>query len=363
MKIDKIVFSSSEEYSGFWNIQSFVWNKFLGIEPVCLLWGKIKNTDMSDKYGQIIEKEYDENLVKSLQLTWSKFHHTATEPNTTWIIGDMDLVPLQKAWFTDKIEKVHEDSYTHLASTEHERRGDVLDARLNYPGWPYRTGRGLIFNPDIYLKRFNNGITGLPVWGGFVSGPHADCGADLPAYYHAAKGSTFTKALNLNDGSFKEQVSYIIDKNKFGYGPQRNITVEQAAIELSHVPVPKEELYYWLADENYTSYKIYHAIKDRKIRYEIAAVPWGNPVDRLDRATWDGSKYEWGLVPVLHGERGPAASFCTLKYNMPKELRGQDASLHAALQRSFIIDIHCHRPYEEQESALREMVMTAWSNQ
>ena len=99
MKIDKIIFSCSEEYSDFWNINAQVWKNFLNIEPVCLLFGKKKNTNMSDEHGQIIEMPILPNLNKLLQLTWSKFWYTKNEPNTTWIIGDIDMIPLQREHF------------------------------------------------------------------------------------------------------------------------------------------------------------------------------------------------------------------------------------------------------------------------
>ena len=84
MKIDKIVFSTSEEFSPFWNIQSYIWKEKLGIEPVCILWGDIKKTNMKDTYGEIIEKKYNPDLLKSFQLTWSKFYQPYTEPDKTW---------------------------------------------------------------------------------------------------------------------------------------------------------------------------------------------------------------------------------------------------------------------------------------
>jgi hypothetical protein len=40
MKIQKAIFSSSEEYSDFWDTQLRVFKEALGIEPVCLLFGK-----------------------------------------------------------------------------------------------------------------------------------------------------------------------------------------------------------------------------------------------------------------------------------------------------------------------------------
>jgi hypothetical protein len=358
MKIDKIVFSSSEEYSDFWNLQSFIWNKFLGIEPVCLLWGKVKNTNMHDRYGQIIEKEYNEDLVKSFQLTWSKFHHTSTEPETTWIIGDMDLVPLQTKWFRKEIESVDEDSYTHLASAEHERRmisrrPEMINEILNPDAEEHW------IRPEFYMQLYAENRVGLGAYGGFLAGPG---GADLPAYYHAAKGKTFIKALDLDKGSFEDQVREVIQSNKFGYGPQHTLTKAEAQKHLSHIPIDKQELYYWLADENYTSHKIYNAIKEKKIRYEIANVPSGTPIDRLDRSDWTGEAYTWGLERVLQGRWSAHPSFLEFLHNFPPGLReiGPGMTMDAFLKRRYFIDIHCHRPYKEQKDSLQQIVMTSF---
>ena len=102
MKIDKVVFSSSELFAPFWNVQAKVWGE-MGIEPVCLLWGKVENTDMDPSLGEIIEMEFNPDLFESFQITWSKFYHTLSEPDTTWIIGDMDQIPLRRSRFLDDI--------------------------------------------------------------------------------------------------------------------------------------------------------------------------------------------------------------------------------------------------------------------
>ena len=55
MKIDKVIFSSSEEYSCWWNIQSKIWKTFLNIDPVLLLYGSKDRHNLSEEYGEIIE--------------------------------------------------------------------------------------------------------------------------------------------------------------------------------------------------------------------------------------------------------------------------------------------------------------------
>ena len=71
MKIDKVIFSTSEEYSKFWNIQSKIYKEVLDIEPICILYGEKKNTDMTEEYGKVIERDFDPTLPKVLQITWS----------------------------------------------------------------------------------------------------------------------------------------------------------------------------------------------------------------------------------------------------------------------------------------------------
>jgi hypothetical protein len=55
IKIDKVIFSTSERFSVFWNLNSRIWKTKLGVEPVCLLFGDRSNTNMSEEFGKIIE--------------------------------------------------------------------------------------------------------------------------------------------------------------------------------------------------------------------------------------------------------------------------------------------------------------------
>lgn len=248
---------------------------------------------MSDKYGQIIEKKYNPDLIKSFQMTWSKFHHTQTEAETTWLIGDIDLVPLQTEWFSDKIEDLPDDVYTHLAYGEIPR----------------------YCNKD--LKSFEK-------LGGYVNG-----GIDLAAYYHAAKGKTFTKALGLDECDFATQIRRVVEDGRFGLGPVNGLTPKQAMANYSYIPIPKEEIYYWVADENYSSYRIHNAHKQGIIEFSSHITPNGYPHDRLDRSTMRNGKYLGNL---------------------------------SQLKNNGYIDIHCDRPYDKQEGALKRVVEAAWDD-
>lgn len=216
MKIDKIIFTSSEEYSGYWNLNSRVCKEYLGIEPVCFLFGKKKNTDMNENYGQIIEKDFLPTIPKLLQITWYKFFHTMCEPETTWMIGDIDQIPLQKKLFIDDIKSIPNDHYVHLNSAY------VCQ---------------LVGKPDNTWETMGGNIRG---------------GADLAGHYHVAKGKIFQKCLQFRS-SLEEDVQHIVSENKYGLG----ITHPGWTSNLENI--------YWCGEENYSSEVLFKNIIEQKI--------------------------------------------------------------------------------------------------
>jgi len=324
MKIDKVVFSTSEEFSPFWNIQSYIWKEKLGIEPVCILWGDVKNTNMKDTYGEIIEKKYNRDMIKSFQLTWSKFYHPITEPDKVWMIGDIDLIPLQKNHFTSKIKDLPDDVYTHLAY-------DILN-------------KG---------KKFQE--SGM-----------------LTANYHVAKGKTFIKGLGLDECSFEEQIKRVTqdEYNRFGQSTtEKHMKDHQQWTDDHGYPCfispenDNTEISYWQADERYSTWRLRRSIgcdssselpgpwwvdknsygnsneplpfqKDRQIEFssdvtlDLSFSPHGGLVDRVDRCEFRNGNYtNWN--PVKLKEHG-------------------------------YVDMHCWRPYHEQENSMLEVLSHAW---
>tara|TARA_R110001592_G_scaffold24785_5_gene95088 strand:+ start:109 stop:900 length:792 start_codon:yes stop_codon:yes gene_type:complete len=169
MKIDKVLWASSVEYSDFWNINSFVHKKFLGLDCVLLLYGKKNDLDLSEEFGEVVECDFEKGCPKIPQLVFNKWHFTRNEPDTTWLIGDIDQIPLQKEYFVDQLINVEENKYVHLAE-------DVFQTLLQAPDWKLNRER-------------------------------------LVGHYHAAKGSIFTKALNL-EKSLREHTDNLIESAK-----------------------------------------------------------------------------------------------------------------------------------------------------
>jgi len=169
MKIDKVLFTCNEnkEYIGFWNSISRYFKNTIGIEPVLYFLGNADNIEISSEYGEIRQVDPIEGVPTRIQALWGKFYFTKDEPDTTWLIGDLDLYHFDKTYF--------------------DIEGDYDYCHLNEDG--YHTGKNWR-NSDL---------------------------VDLPGYYHIAKGSTFKDIFNL-DESFKDQVVFIRDCKKYGVG-------------------------------------------------------------------------------------------------------------------------------------------------
>lgn len=250
MKIDKVIFASSDDeyYSSFWNTQAKLWKCGLGIEPVCLLFGKKTNTDMNEEYGKIIEMEYLPDLPKLIQLTWSKFNYPTCEPDTTWIMGDIDMLPLSKRFFTEFIADIPDDSFAHLNAS-----GNV------YSG-----------NPD----RFH--VEGSQVHGKFKGSGFVGC--DLPGHYWTGRGKRFE--IFTEGKTFEQQVHQIANSGRHGLGP----------IESPSYNPSKPDSWYWCAEEMRSSELMYDAIKNGQVAY----VPrYYTSNQRIDRSTWAFNDYQY----------------------------------------------------------------------
>lgn len=251
MKIDKVLFScsASAEYSPFWNLQSKIFRTKLGIEPVCLLYGKKADVNMSEEFGQVIEVEHDPDLPWALQLVWSKFHHPTTEPDTTWLIGDIDLIPLQRAHFIEKLAGLPDDAWVHLNA------GGISQPRVGCFDGFLRQGS----------QRTCRDQGGAP-------------GADLPGHYHVAKGRQFT--LFTQGRAFLDQIRHIVDSDRYGMGVMDRYPKEKK--------VQEPYWYYWCAEENYTSELIQAAIRDGKLNFVPVYYNNTNNTDRLGRDVFPG---------------------------------------------------------------------------
>lgn len=186
MKIDKILFISDSNinYLSFWNSISKYYKTRFGLD--CKLFFIGEKTDdneefLSEEYGEVEVVKPLENIPIIIQSLWGKFWFTQTEPDTTWLIGDIDLYLLNKEYFEDCMAKIPDGSYGHI----------------NANG--YKCGDWWL-NPK----------------------------AGIPGYFHCATGKKFKEYLELSD-SFEQDCSYIYNSKKYGILYNGSILNEEQA--------------------------------------------------------------------------------------------------------------------------------------
>lgn len=274
MKIDKIVFCCSEYYAPFWNIQSQIWKTKFGVDPVCLLFANRMNCSLSEKYGQVIECAFDRSLPDIIQLQFKKFFHPTTEPDKTWMIGDIDQIPLQTEHFLNNLEAVRDDAYCHFNYT-------LCGQMRNLPG-------------EVYLKR-----------GAYVNG-----GFDLPGHYHCAKGYHY-QHLYFKNRPFREVVAEIVASKRYGMvqeDAQRNLTKQ---IHGS----------FWVAEEMYTSEHLWYGFKKGTVpelylkEYHI----FDQKIDRVGKmgGQWSGTDYVYDAEKLKN--RGYVDIHCMRPYHIQEK--------------------------------------------
>ena len=138
MKIDKVIMSCNDNpyYSEFWPLVSKVWKERIGIDPVLVYIGDASN--ISTEYGEVVEVEKLEDVPIHTQAQWARFWYTQFEPETMWLLSDIDMMPLSKQFFTDSVNDISREIEpmvhfnTNLKYFDDSKVWDI-DKELNVP--------------------------------------------------------------------------------------------------------------------------------------------------------------------------------------------------------------------------------------
>jgi hypothetical protein len=154
MKIDYVIVSTdnNELYDGYWEIIKEAWIKIVGATPILV---SVGDNDFFEKYSDHILIGYKkvEGIETSFQSQIARIFATSLYDDKTFLISDLDMIPLSKSYFVDNANEVNDDSI-------------------------------LIYTSDAY--GYNNQIR-------------------YPMCYNLAKGKTFKEILDINK-SFEEFV-------------------------------------------------------------------------------------------------------------------------------------------------------------
>jgi len=241
-----IVFSTSPEYSDFWNLQAKIWRTKFHYNPICLLFGE--NKGLSEEYGEVHEMALHTNVPKVIQIVWSKFLYPSLRPDDVWIIGDIDMFPLQTDYFKNVINTFNSGrSYIHLNSQGNIPNNDCWShhkAAINKEN-------EIIVNP-IYNRNF-------------------------PAHYHVAFGDVFQ---DLYKPTFsKKDYDYFLNLPEY-----KELLASQEQVSLSDFT---EVL--WCKEEQRSTEEIQKACNSNHIQF--IGTGYNNKIERIDRNQAVNGKY------------------------------------------------------------------------
>lgn len=246
MKIDKVIFTIDDNphYKGFWSSISKHYNTKLKIRPkLFVISSKIGLNEYDETNGDVEFVDAIPNIPTIIQALIGKFYFTNTEPKTVWLIGDLDLYPMQHFHFKGRISDISDDMYVHL-------------------------------NPHAYGVDWRYRINGLA------------------GYFHVAKGQTFSEELSFTNKTFFDVVNEIYTGDRWGikfHGLPASVESKEANSE-----------YGWFCcEEMYTGELL------RDSRKLIEVTPINGAYNRIDRSNiiYEPEKIKNGYYIDFHSVR------------------------------------------------------------
>lgn len=131
MKIDYAVMGTTQDwYMDFWPSVSRVWRDFFKITPVLGIIGD-EETDFIEKNGTLIKYFKKTNKAsEGYQAQFSRFL-LCRDLKGTSIITDIDILPLSREYFIEKIKDISEDKFV-LFTSDHKDSLDMSQYPMCY---------------------------------------------------------------------------------------------------------------------------------------------------------------------------------------------------------------------------------------
>lgn len=169
MKIDIAVVSSTPDpfYLDFWPLIARTWRDVMDIEPV-LIYTPNDGAELDDSHGKIIPMPQVHGVPSYLQALWSRYWMTQFWPDKTIILSDIDMLPLSRSYFVDRLESIPDSTYLHL-TREHPRLPSCYHVATG-SNFKRVLNLGMDFPSSLYCIMRHLGHEGLsalplPFWG------------------------------------------------------------------------------------------------------------------------------------------------------------------------------------------------------
>lgn len=195
---------ANENYIQFWPVVAKAWQEIVGIRPTLALIAS-NDINVDESLGDVIRFAPIKNVPTALYAQCIRLLLPAIFPDDVCIISDMDMIPLQKNYFTDPIKDIPHD---HIAVY----RSKTL---LRYKQYPmcYVAAKGCLF-ADIFNINDKNQIPEIiQQWSKTFSSAW-DTDQKL-LYEHITRWNKFATHCTLLDVPVKR-----IDRAHWGYNQQ-----------------------------------------------------------------------------------------------------------------------------------------------
>lgn len=116
MKVDKVILGSTTHpfYLDFWPLVSKIWKIKFNIHPVLILIQDDENVKTTEEYGTVIYQKPIKDVPLNIQAQCCRYFYPRYEADTTWMISDIDMLPISKSYFIDSILNISDDKFVNL---------------------------------------------------------------------------------------------------------------------------------------------------------------------------------------------------------------------------------------------------------
>lgn len=110
MKIDYVIMSTdgNELYDDFWEINKTIWKNVIGVTPILVVIGDEDKIEHNEDCVIIYYKKVAD-IKTSFQAQIARLYVTSLFLENTLLISDLDMIPLNKNYFTDFADEVKEN--------------------------------------------------------------------------------------------------------------------------------------------------------------------------------------------------------------------------------------------------------------
>jgi len=90
-----------------------MWRDVIGIEPI-LIYSPDDGATLDESHGLIIRIPEVPGVPPYLQALWSRYWYTQFWSDKVLVISDIDMLPISRSYFVDKLDSIPDTIYLHL---------------------------------------------------------------------------------------------------------------------------------------------------------------------------------------------------------------------------------------------------------